>query len=76
MNDIIIRNEKQLLQFLSRDEVTLEKAIEIVYESLCIIAMGDYKSKDEFILSLEKMLKKYAGRKEKPIFLDLDIDLV
>jgi hypothetical protein len=76
MTEIRLNTFKELVNFMKRQDVTIEQVAEIIYQGYKIIVfVENFKSKDEIIETFCEVYEKYKNTKEKPIFMGVDISV-
>lgn len=76
MTEIRLNTFKELVNFMKRQDVTIEQVAEIIHQGFKMIAfVENFKSKDDLIDTFCQVYEKYKNTKEKPIFLGVDISV-
>lgn len=70
-----INNFNELIRFFERPEVTVEQIEEITAKSLYVFFIGK-NTKEDAIKQLIKFWDKWGETREKPIFIDLDLNVI
>lgn len=75
MNELIINNYQDLIQFIERTDVSFEDATIVVCRCLNVISLT-FDTKESLIESTKEYIKTHGfSNKEKPIFL-LPIEII
>lgn len=70
-----INNFNELIRFFERPEVTVEQIEEITAKSLYVFFIGK-NTKEDAIKKLIKFWDKWGETREKPIFIDVDLNVI
>jgi hypothetical protein len=67
----LISNTDELMDFIKREDITTDQALEIVCRALNVLSCEKY-TKDKLIEVTETFIENYCknGEKDKPIFLE------
>lgn len=69
MEQITINSTHELLEFIKRDEVTVQQATQIVCASLKVFSITE-KTKTQLIQITESYIEKNSLNEDRPIFLE------
>jgi uncharacterized protein (DUF427 family) len=74
MEQITINNTSELLAFIKKDEVTVEKATEIVRKALNVLIIAK-NTKDQLIAETQYYVDNYCqnNKTERPLFLEMNL---
>tara|TARA_R110002033_G_scaffold144029_1_gene182116 strand:- start:211 stop:516 length:306 start_codon:yes stop_codon:yes gene_type:complete len=73
MEQIVIRNNAELLEFIKRKDVTVLQSIEVVEKALEVLCLeSEKKTKNKLINEVEEFIKNYCqnDNAERPLFLE------
>jgi hypothetical protein len=77
MTEIRLNTFKDLVNFMKRDEVSIEQVAEIIHKAFkMIVLIEKFKNKDDVIDKFCQVYKDAKNQKELPIFLALDISVI
>lgn len=71
-----ITTYKDLINYIRVNNLTVKQSKELIVNSLTLISLQDYKTTEDFLKAVDEYWSKYKNCKgEKPIFLDINLDV-
>lgn len=73
---MLIKNYSQLRKFIIDNKLTPVQAGKLVTLSLHVIFLNNYDNTNDFLKELDACMEKWPDPTERPIFPDIDINLI
>lgn len=71
-----VNNFDELITFIRESNLSQKQINELLNHTIHSFYLKDFNSKEELIESLTKFLEKWKNIKERPIFIDVELDVI